>query len=136
MNSKITAQIEFYFKGEKIAPEVTLDLDELMEAQGQLPSLRQQLATAHQIDPYSYEFEVMEATPVTISQAEGMVCDHIDADRHLNIESFQQQWHQNKIEQRLQSIARKRLGLEAVPGDDPVMQALLDAYTLGKTSGH
>ena len=134
MKNIITAQIEFYFKGECMTPKVTVDLDELMEKNGSVSDLRHLLATSNNIDKYSYEYEVMEITPVTIFEAEGMVCEHIDDDKSLDVEAFESCWHKDRLQTQLQSIAKKHLNIDDMQSNQTVLQALKDAYLLGQQS--
>ncbi len=134
MKNIITAQIEFYFKGECMTPKTVFDLDELMEKSGTISGLRHLLAKGNNIDPYSYEYEVMEVTPITISEAKGMVCEHINDDKELDTEAFEESWHKEKLLTQFQSIAKKHLNIDDIQSNQTVLQALKDAYLLGQKS--
>ena len=75
MINQITATIEFSFKGETHRPSVELDLDQLMQQYGTIPPLHRMLAALHNIDSYSYEYEMLEAEDIIlISKKEKKLC--------------------------------------------------------------
>ncbi len=134
MKNIITAQIDFSFKGESLSPSATIDLDEKMQAYGAVPNFTILLAKENKIDTYSYAYEVMEATPVNITHAEGMVRQHITADKQLDIATFEKQWHENSVFEKLQAIASNQLGVNNLGENKALKQALQDAYMLGKNN--
>ena len=69
MSNHITASVEFYFKGEKFTAAIELDLDQHMQNAGKLPALYPLLAKAINLDPYSYEYEMMQAEVIFFNNA-------------------------------------------------------------------
>lgn len=133
MNNQITASVEFYFKGKKIAASIELDLDKHMQAAGSLPDIYPLLASAANLDLYSYEYEVMQMEPVVFQAETGLARDFI-RDGQLDLPALEQAWKENDIIEKLQQIARQHLSSEDLTQEDALKEALLAAYRLGKKS--
>ena len=133
MKNIITAQIDFSFKGKLLSPSAIIDLDAKMEAFGVVPNLPKLLAQENQIDSYSYEYEVMECTPVIITKAEGMVSQCITTDKQLDIAAFEKHWHEDSVLEKIQVIAKNRLDVADLDNNEALKLALLDAYAVGKS---
>lgn len=134
MKNSLVASIEFYFKGEKYSPSARIDLDRMMETMGELPSFVSLLARENGIDPYSYQYEVMEVEEIRFSEVEGFVADFIH-DGALDFEGFAARWHEQKLQEELAGIARRCLGVEELGRQPELNSALLEAYRLGRKSG-
>lgn len=134
MKSRITAYIEFSFKGELFAPAVTLDLDGLMETKGHVPELHSVIAQASGFDHYSYEYEMMEAEAVRFKAAEGLALEFFDGEQ-FDIEGFESRWQENRLMNIVQGVARKHLAIDDLQGHPELGAALRDAYLQGLSAG-
>jgi len=72
MTNKVTAAVEFYFKGETYRPTLTLDLDNIMQQYGAVPALYPLLAEKNNIDSYAYEYEVMISEQIRFNEPTGL----------------------------------------------------------------
>lgn len=131
MSNYITASVEFYFRGKKIAVAIELDLDQHMKATGKIPELFPLLARASNLDVYSYEYEMMQAENIAFSDAKGLADDFI-SDGILDIEAFETAWAENDILKELENIAQKHLSIDDLTKRTDIKNALLQAYQLGK----
>ena len=77
MSNQITASIIFSFKGVTHTPSIDLDLDEYMQKSAKIPDLYMLIAKAGNYDLYSYEYEMLQAEPISFSNAKGMVSDYV-----------------------------------------------------------
>jgi hypothetical protein len=133
MNNHITAFVEFYFKGEKITAAIELDLDQHMQNAGKLPALYPLLAKAINLDPYSYEYEMMQAEVIFFNNAKGLVAEHLD-EGLLDIAAFETAWIENTLLEKLQEIAQRHLSIDDLQQQPDLKNALLEACQLGKNS--
>lgn len=133
MSNRIDASIEFSFKGESYSPTATIDLDIMMEKSGQLPNLHRTLALQHNIDTYSYLYEVMESHGIQYSNASGLAV-HCLHDGQFDLQAFETLWREAHEAVGLADIAREQLGIEDLNSEPRIKQALLQAYRLGKAS--
>ena len=131
MKNSIEINVQFDFKGETYRPSVTLDLDLQMERYGMLPDLHQLLARENRIDPYSYQYEVLESSELAFANATGLAADYLDNGR-FDIERFQEQWHAQKHLGLLQEIAREHMGIDDLSSQPALSAALLAAFAAGK----
>lgn len=131
MSNIVTATIEFSFKGQVLTPSVTIDLDEFLLRDGCLPNLYAFIATENNYDLYSYEYEMMQAEPITFSHAEGRVAEFI-SHGSLDIPAFEAAWNANLVLQKLQTIASEVMGIDDLSEHPKLQQVLLAAYQLGK----
>jgi hypothetical protein len=131
MTNKITAKVEFYFKGESYTPSTVLDLDDIMQKHGTLPSLHQLLARLHNIDSYSYEYEMMEAENIQFTDAEGWATDFI-VDNQFDQLGFEQQWHEQDQLNRLAPIIKQQLDIDDIQQHPELKKVILTAYQYGK----
>ena len=134
MKNRVTAFIEFYFKGEPFRPSIELDLDEIMEMRGELPqTLHSIIAKANDIDPYSYEYEMLEAEEIQYRDAEGLVAQFIDGNQ-FDHQGFEEAWRHQRLEQQLRDIAARYLHMEPAAVTEEMLQALRAAHQLGLDS--
>lgn len=133
MKNSIDATVNFSFKGETYTPSTTIDLDALMREHGSLPRLHHILAMTNKIDTYSYQYEVMEQSPIRFVNAQGPVAGFVE-DEALDIEGFQKQWQQNQIIGVLQSIASRELNIDDLENHPELKNALIEAYHCGKSA--
>ncbi len=131
MANKITAKVEFSFKGKSYSPSTVLDLDDIMQKHGTLPSLHQFLARLHNIDSYSYEYEMMEAENIQFSDAEGWVTDFV-VDNQFDQSGFEQQWHEQDQLDRLAPIIKQQLKIDDIQQHPELKKVILTAYQYGK----
>jgi len=133
MKNIVTASVEFYFKGVKFSPSLTIELDPYMQSSGRIPVLYPLIATENNIDHYSYEYEMMQAENIKFSQAEGLVADYV-VNGVLDIEAFELAWNEHKILTTIQQIV-ERHGLTHVVQQYPDLEkTLIEAYKLGERS--
>lgn len=135
MSNRIDASIEFSFKGESYSPTATIDLDVMMEKSGQLPNLHRTLALQHNIDTYSYLYEVMESHEIQYSNAIGLAAQCLQ-DGRFDLPAFEKLWQEKREVTALADIAREQLGIEDLDCEPKIKQALLQAYRLGKAASH
>jgi len=131
MSNHITASVEFYFKGEKIASSIELDVDPHMQATGQLPDLYPLLARAIDLGLYSYEYEMMQAEEILYNNAKGLIAEHVN-DGTLDFDSFEAQWVEAQMLDKLQDIAQRNLSVDDIHQQPELKNALLEAYRLGE----
>ena len=131
MSDRVTLTIRYSFRGETHAPSVTLDLDQAMRGDGKLPDFLHALAKANDIDPYSYDYEMLPFGEFTYSDAEGLAADCIDGDR-FDCEKFEQRWREREVFEAVSRIAREHLGIERLEPDSAEARALLTAVEYGR----
>lgn len=131
MSNHITASVEFYYKGEKLTAAIELDLDQHMQATGQLPNLYPLLAKALNLDLYSYEYEMMQAEAILFNDAKGLVAKH-SSEGLFDFESFKAAWAEAQTLEKLQEIAQRHLSVDDIHQQAELKNALLEAYQLGK----
>ncbi len=131
MSNHITASVEFYYKGEKIASSIELDVDPHMQATGRLPDLYPLLARAINLGLYSYEYEMMQAEAIFFSNAKGLVAEHL-SEGLLDFGSFETAWAEAQTLEKLQEIVQRHLSVEDIHQQAELKNALLEAYLLGK----
>ena len=133
MSNYITASVEFFFKGKKIASSIELSLDQHMQTTGKIPALLPLLAKASNLDVYSYEYEMMQAEEMIFSNAQGLVAAYVH-DGKFDMEAFTDAWIENRLFEELQKIAHQNLAVNNLQNQPDLKQALLEAYRLGENS--
>ncbi len=131
MKNIITATIEFYFKGEKFTPSLTIELDEHMQSSGSIPNLYPLIARESNIDLYSYEYEMMLAEAIKITKAEGIISDFVENEL-LNTEEFEKAWKKQKILTELEDIVKRNMGIDNLDQHPDLKQTLLYVYYLDR----
>jgi len=131
MSNIITASVEFYFKGEKFSPALNIDLDAYMQSSGYLPELYGLIAKENNIDLYSYEYEMMLAENIIITDAQGLVKEFVDNNK-LDIKGFESAWEKDSALKSIQSIAERIMGIDSLQQYPGLRKALLEAYESGK----
>lgn len=131
MKNSFVASVEFYFKGEPYTPSVRLDLDQLMETTGGLPSLYTLIARENGIDLYSYQYEVMETEEIRFREVEGFVAEFIH-NGELDTQGFVDKWHEVKLQEDLAAIAQRCMDVEELAQHPQLQRALQEAYELGQ----
>ncbi|MFW5426267.1 MAG: hypothetical protein ACKE8G_03955 [Methylophagaceae bacterium] len=130
----ITATIEFNFKGETLTPTAILDLDTLMQQHGAIPPLHQMLAKSHNIDAYSYEYEMLLGEDVQFSNAKGSALDFMQDDSSFNQLAFEQHWHENQILHTLAPMIKQQLDIDDIDQHPKFKSIVIAAYQAGKNS--
>ncbi len=130
MNNQITASVKFYFKGEKFTASVELDIDQHMQASGKLPALYPMLSKSINLDPYSYEYEMLQAETILFSKAKGLITHYVN-EGLLDFDSFKDAWAQTQTLAELQQIAQQYLSVDDLEQQPDLKNALLQAYQLG-----
>ena len=130
MSNHITASVEFYFKGEKHGASIELDMNQHMHTSGELPDLYPLLAKAMSIGPYSYEYEMILAETIIISNAKGLIADFVN-EGILDLAAFNIAWSKSIITEELQGIAKQHLSINDINQHPELKSALLKAYQLG-----
>lgn len=132
MKNIVTASVEFYFKGEKFSPSITIELDEHLKANGSLlDNLYSIIATENNIGLYSYEYEMMQAETIKFQHVEGFVENYI-TEGILDMNAFETAWHENHALSKLLDIAERHMKITDFDQHIELKQALLAAYQLGK----
>ena len=131
MKNIITASIHFSFKGKEHSPSLTVELEPYLEGAGSFPNLCSLIAKENNHDLYSYEYEMMQATDIKYSDAQGLVAEFIN-DGQLDVEAFEAAWNENKALIKLLSIAEDHMKITDFSDHIELKKALLEAYMLGK----
>jgi len=131
MTNKITATIEFYFKGKKFTPNTTIDLDEIMQQNGKIPDLHQMLATLNNIDSYSYEYEMMLGENVQFSDAQGSAASFVNGG-HFDFTGFEQKWHDQQLFNTLAPMIKQQLDIDDIDQHPKFKSIIMAAYQAGK----
>jgi hypothetical protein len=130
MKNTINASIEFHYQGELYSASATIDLDQLMKNQTPLTSLHHILATAANIDSYSYQYEMLLAEDIQFSDAQGIAAQFLH-DGHFDIPGFEITWREHKKLGLLQSIAKRLLDVDDLAQQPALKNALLEAFQSG-----
>ena len=133
MTNKITASIEFYFKGKHFTPSVKLDLDDIMTTHRALPELHPYLARLHAIDTYSYEYEMMLAEDIQFSNAQGWAAEFV-SDGQFDHITFEQKWLDQETLHKLNPIIKQELDIDDLSQHPALKNVIMAAYNLGKNN--
>lgn len=133
MKNSVVASVIFYFKGEKHAPSMVIDLDELMERDGGLKNLHHSIAVANNIDSHSYEYEMMMADDILFEQPEGMAVEYLN-DGQFDMDGFKAKWGEQQVVEAVRPIAESCVGITDLDGKPKLKAALIAAYLAGKAS--
>jgi len=131
--NSVDARVEFSFKGEDYSYTASIDLDQLLLRHGSLPSFHVILAKLHNVDTYSYLYEVMEATDIEFSNPQGCAADYL-LDGEFNPSALAAHWHTAKVSALLQPIATRELNITDLNEHPELKRALMEAYYLGSST--
>ena len=131
MNNTIVATIPFDFKGKHHTPSAKIDLDNLIESGQELTSIYSAVATQNKIGAYSYEYEVLMSSDIIFSQPEGLA-KHFFDDTDFDLNRFREEYHDQKVLHRLESIAREHLQIDNLEQNPALKRALLEACKYGE----
>lgn len=130
MNS-IDVSVDFSFQGKHYTPEITIDLDVFIQ-QKKSASFHRLIANKHQIDCYSYLYEVMESSNIFYRHPQGMAVAHMQDD-YFDIQSYAQQWQEDNLLEQLLQIAKKEMNIADFTNQQSLKNALIQAYRLGNS---
>ncbi|MCW8917309.1 MAG: hypothetical protein OQL08_00620 [Gammaproteobacteria bacterium] len=133
MKNQLTASVIFYFKGERHAPVLRLDLDELMRRGGNLENLHHTIAVANGIDPYSYEYEMLLGEEISFDQPTGVASEFVQ-DGRFDLDGFTVQWQEQRVLAAVRPIAERCIGVTDLDAKPKLKAALVAAYLAGKAS--
>ncbi len=131
MNSQITIQVEFYFKGEKHTPSIEVNLDQFLTQYDDFSSIYVQLANQNGIGHYSYEYEVMESTPLVFFNAQGLAADFLN-DGMFDLPGFKLALENERVGRVLDELADQHLPTTLQSSNPEIKAALMAAYRLGQ----
>lgn len=131
MKNGITARIEFSFKGDNHSYTSQLDLDHLLNRYDELPMLHAIMATQHNVDTYSYLYEVMQESDIEFVDPLGYAVNYL-IEGEFDIAALANNWQAQKASALLQPIAERELGISNLEDNQSVKRALLAAYQLGR----
>lgn len=129
--STIDAQLEFDFRGEHFCLSASIDLDLQLKSAGTLPPIYTLIARANQIDPYSYQYEVMEMAEIAYSNPQGLAARFCSAG-HFDAAAFVTAWQAQQLQHLLAPIAQQELGIDNLAQHPDLVRALTAAYHLGQ----
>jgi hypothetical protein len=131
MKNSVSASVEFYFKGERFAPSLQIDLDKLMQQEGGLDGLYHAIAVANGISVYSYEYEMMQGEEVHFDTPTGLACDFFH-EGEFDIAGYSEMWHELQVLKRVRPIAEQCVGVTDLDGKPKLKAALIAAYLAGR----
>ncbi len=134
MKNTIDACVAFDFKGQHHELCIHLDLDQMMETAGALPSMYPLIARHNHIDTYSYEYEMMQVEEIQVRHATGMVNDFVREGR-LDVAAFEHHWRELKALTALRDIVKRTMDIDDLDQQPTLKAALLAAYQLGEMAG-
>jgi hypothetical protein len=112
---------------------MVLDLNEYIQAKSSFDSLYPMLAKSNNIDPCSYEYEVMLAESPVFSDATGLA-EVFYKDGAFDFAAFEQAMRDEHLTAILSRIARDHLSIDDLSSQPDLKAALLDAYRSGQKS--
>ena len=130
MKNSIDAHLEFSFKGQTHALSTTVDLDRLVLRGASFDTIHQMLATAGNIDTYSYAYEVMLEEEMRFDRACGLASEFL-RDGVFDLDGFEQCWREQRIAIELQEIANRIMGIADLEQHPQLRDALREAYRSG-----
>ena len=128
MNS-IDVSVDFSFQGTHYTPVITIDLDIFIQ-QKDPTSFHRLIANQHQIDCYSYLYEVLESSDIFYRNPQGLAIEHTQND-HFDLDGYVKQSKENQIVEALLHIARQEMNISDFTSNQSLKNALLQAYRLG-----
>lgn len=130
-NNTVRARLVLSFKGETYDLDSVIDLDKYLGETGAAPNVHQLLARTAGIDPYSYLYEVLEASEIAFSDATGIAVRSCREGR-FDWMQFEQDRREERDWQLVRSIAEQSMTARDLDADPALKTALLAAYRAGK----
>lgn len=128
IRNSIRARLTFSFKGEDITLESIIDLDGCDDEAA--PNFHRGLARAGNIDPYSYQYEVLESDEIAFDQPTGLAIGCC-AEGSFDWPAFVSLRREERDLDIVRAVARQTLGIENLDADPRLTAALLAAYRAG-----
>ena len=129
-HNTIRARLSFSFKGEDIELESIVDLDCCDCDDEATPNFHQWLARAGNIDPYSYQYEVLESEEIVFDQPTGLAVDCC-AEGYFDWAAFVALRREARDLEVVRTVAQKNLGIDDLGAQGLLKAALLAAYRAG-----
>jgi len=131
MKSNIQASLEFDFRGKRYAPSIIIDLDAIMQRQGDLNGLHDLLAASIGLDAYRHEYDVMMLEEIIFSEPTGLACSFVH-DGRFNFDGFISSWGTLQIRTIIQPIAERHLNISDISKHKEIETALIESYKAGQ----
>lgn len=130
--NSIRARLAFSFRGEEISLECIVDLDRCASefAVDVVPDFHSWLARVGKIDPYSYQYEVLESEEIFFDQPTGLAAACCVEGR-FDWPAFVALREEARDLEAVRAIARQTLGHDDLDADPRLKAALLAAYRAG-----
>lgn len=132
MQNSIVVSVEFYFKGKKFSPSISVNLDAHVQTEGGVEAFYPLLATNSDIDRYSYEYEMMLSEDLVFSDATGLAEVFFEEGK-FDLAAFKQASQDENIIAVLSVIAKDHLSIDDLSSQPGLRAALLEAYKLGQS---
>lgn len=129
----ITATIPFSFKGKEYTPSSIIDLDVFILANPNIDRIFHLVAQENKIDKFSYEYEVLESSSISFSQATGVAVEFL-LENQFDLNSYIEKRNKDEVQEALQNIASEILQLDKLEENKSLAKALLKAYQAGVQS--
>ena len=120
----------FYYRGEKFTPSMVVDPEEIAHTGHDFSGLYPIIARHNSIDLYSYEYEMMQAEPITFSDPTGLAVAFV-AEGNFDTTGYSKALMVERHRGELTQIAEKHFGDNANVQSVEIMKALITAFTLG-----
>ena len=133
LRNTIRARLTFSFRGEDIALETLIDLDQCQSDADGPPDFHPWLARAGNIDPYSYQYEVLDSEEIAFDQPTGLAAACCE-DGRFDWPAFARLRQDAGDLDVVRAIAMRTLGVADLETDEPLKAALLAAYRAGQQS--
>ncbi len=130
MAEQVTVHAEFDYRGKTHQVSAVIALDVLLQSGEYDFNVLGVLAAANGIDPYSYEFEVMQQAELRYDDAQGLAAKFVQAGQ-FDVLGYAAARHRQGCEAQLLRLAQPALGLCGEPQRETVLAALRQAFVLG-----
>lgn len=131
--NSITVTIPFSFKGQEYTPSAIIDMDVYTQRNQNFNSLFHMVAQENKIDRFSYEFEVLESSPLFFSQATGAAVSFL-LENKFDLDGYIEDRKTRDVQEKLQNIASEILQVDKLEENEPLANALIQAYQAGVQS--
>ena len=129
----IKATIPFSFKGKEYSPSTIIDLDVYTRTNHDFSFLFHLVASENKIDRFSYEYEVLESSPILLSQPTGLAIQFL-SENSFDFAGFINARKTMLVQETLQNIASEILQIDNLEENELINNALFKAYQAGKES--
>ncbi len=127
----VRARLDFSFKGENYEIDRILDLDACAEGSDDAPDFHLRLAKAHDIDPYSYLYEVLASHEIVFSDGTGIAATSCQ-DGQFDWAKFMRDREDEVELLAVRTMAAETMGIADLDSQPTLKAALLTAYRAGK----